>query len=149
MKTLQQLREFHMSYLRINFYFLFLLFSLFTSVSVLAQESTSIAPVTTPTPMPAQVGGHAMIVSPVPSLKEVIATPEGFVNCFTIQAGWYKNAWVPAHRVCQYDNVPGQSTSYEGVAWIESYWACTQYTGETCTKWEWKPGHWVKTLEVY
>jgi hypothetical protein len=105
--------------------------------------------ITTPAPAPSEVKGRPVIMSPVPSAKEQIATPEGYVNCFTIEAGWYKDAWVPEHRICQYENVPGQTVTYEGVAWIESYWACTQYTETTCTKWEWKPGRWVKTFEVY
>jgi len=132
---------------RIIFSFIITAFLLFGNA--FAQNEGSPAPVTTPTPAPSQVAGHAMIVTPVPAAKEVIVTPSGFVNCFTIDAGWYKNAWVPAHRVCQYENVPGQTSTYEGVAWIESYWACTQFTDAVCTKWEWKPGHWVKTLEVY
>ncbi len=121
---------------------------LFASSAVFAQDSMD-ASAPTPVPAPETVKGNPMIVSPAPSLKEVIATPEGYVNCFSVEAGWYKNAWIPEHRVCQYENVPGQTTTYEGVAWIDSYWACTEYTGTACTKWEWKPGHWVKTLEVY
>ena len=134
------------------FFTLFLI--LFANMKLQAQETTTIInsatpTITSPAPSPTEVKGRPMIITPVPSVKEEIATPEGYVNCFTIAAGWYKNAWIPEHRVCQYDNVPGQTVAYEGVAWVGSYWACTQYTGTACTGWEWKPGHWVKTLEVY
>src|SRR5207248_1014199 len=136
-----------MSYLKLVSSSLFLIFTLFTMQAQAVEEI--VVPSTTPTPSPAQVKGQPMIITPVPSAKEMIATPDGFVNCFTVEAGWYKNAWVPEHRVCQYQNVPGQSVTYEGVAWVEGYWSCTGYMGATCTKWEWKSGHWVKTLEVY
>ncbi len=132
------------------FFVLFL--TLFANTELKAQDNTinSASPnITSPAPSPADVKGRPMIVSPVPTAKEEISTPDGYVNCFTIESGWYKNAWVPEHRVCQYENVAGQTVAYEGVAWVESYWACTQYTGTACTSWEWKPGHWVKTLEVY
>ncbi len=143
-----------MSYLRIGAYFMFLVFVSFGSIQVQAQTTEVItsAPtpnITSPAPLPSQVQGKPMIVTPVPTAKELIAMPEGYVNCFTVEASWFKNAWIPEHRICQYQNAPGQTVAYEGVAWIDSYWACTQYTGSTCTKWEWKPGHWVKTLEVY
>ena len=105
--------------------------------------------ITSPAPSPTEVKGKPTIMTPVPSAKEEIATPSGYVNCFTVEAGWVKNTWIPEHRVCQYESTPGQTVTYEGVGWIDSYWACTQYTETTCTKWEWKPGHWVKTLEVY
>ncbi|GEM_PF-1587686 len=88
------------------------------------------------------------IVTPVPAPKEVKPAPTGFVNCFVVQAGWVNNVWVPEHRVCKY------SPSQEGVAWVEGYWACTTYKTiehrkDECTNWDWKPGHWVKTFEVY
>jgi hypothetical protein len=140
-------------------YFTYIFLALFavanTQADTVTEETTTVttpadAPtITTPAPSPSQVSGRPMIVTPVPSAKEEIATPTGYVNCFTVEAGWYKNAWVPEHRICQYEAQAGQTVTYEGVAWIESYWACTQYTDATCTKWEWKPGHWVKTLEVY
>jgi len=122
-----------------------------TVEEVTTTETTGTASPTavTVTPSPSQVTGQAMIVSPVPSAKEVIATPSGYVSCFSVKAGWYKDSWIPEHRVCQYQATPGQTVTYEGVAWVDSYWACTGYTGTTCTKWEWKPGHWVKTLEAY
>ena len=90
----------------------------------------------------------AKMVTPVPAPKEIVAAPAGFVNCFIIKEGWFNGVWVPEHRVCQYN------PSNEGVAWIEGYWACTQYnsTGKmnsVCTNWDWKPGRWVKTLSVY
>ncbi len=112
-------------------------------------STTTSAPTTTIAPSPSELSGKPIIITPVPSAKEEIPTPSGYVHCFNVEAGWYKTAWVPEHRICQYENAPGQAVTYEGVAWVGSYWSCTQYTGTTCTKWEWKPGHWVKTLEVY
>lgn len=86
-----------------------------------------------------------MIVTEVPSPKEVIETPTGFVNCFTVAAGWYKNEWIPAHNICQYENMPGKA------AWVEGYWSCTQYKIEEgiCTDWKWRKGHWSNMLTVY
>ncbi len=84
------------------------------------------------------------VVTPVPAAKEVIATPEGYMNCFNVEAGWFSNIWVPTHRVCQYDK------NTEGVAWVEGYWGCNAATDKgVCTNWEWKAGHWEKTLSVY
>jgi len=89
-----------------------------------------------------------VMVTPVPAPKEVTVVPAGFVNCFVVKAGWFNNQWIPDHRVCKYN------PSKEGVAWIEGYWACTKYkTTENmqgdCTNWDWKPGRWVRTFEVY
>lgn len=88
------------------------------------------------------------MVTHVPAPKEVTVVPAGFVNCFVIKAGWFNGLWIPDHRVCKYN------PSKEGIAWIEGYWACTRYkttvnmNGE-CTHWDWKPGRWVRTFEVY
>lgn len=86
-----------------------------------------------------------VIVTAVPAPKEVIVTPTGYADCFTIKAGWYQNIWVAEHRVCQYPNSPS------GVAWIEGYWMCTKYsTAEgQCTAWDWRASRWEKTLSVY
>lgn len=114
------------------------LFSLIGLSNALAQEET-----TTSTIVTSPTTGREVIVTTVPSPKEVIVTPEGYTNCFTVAAGWNNDLWVPAHKVCQYK----QST--QGVAWVEGYWACNKYIGTTCSNWEWVPGRWVKTLEVY
>jgi hypothetical protein len=86
-----------------------------------------------------------VIVTTVPAPKEVIVTPEGYANCFSVTAGWYQDIWVAEHRVCQYANMPN------GVAWVEGYWACTKYDipSGNCTNWDWKAAHWEKTLIVY
>lgn len=85
-----------------------------------------------------------VIVTPAPAAKEVIVTPTGYADCFTVAAGWVRDNWVPEHKVCRYEK------QAEGVAWIEGYWACNKATNSgTCTNWEWKPAHWEKTLEVY
>jgi hypothetical protein len=71
-------------------------------------------------------------------------TPQGFVSCFSVEAGWYKDMWVPTHKVCQYENTG------EGAAWVEGYWGCNKATDDgICSNWEWKSGHWEKTLSVY
>lgn len=96
----------------------------------------------------AQNANIANMVTPVPAPKEVSVAPAGYVNCFTVKAGWFSGVWVPEHRVCQYKQ------SKEGIAWVEGYWACTKYrtvenvNGE-CTNWDWKPGHWVRTFGFY
>jgi hypothetical protein len=86
-----------------------------------------------------------VIVTTVPAPKETIVIPEGFINCFSVTAGWYQGTWVAQHNVCQYPNTPN------GVAWVEGYWACTKYdiSQGQCTNWEWKSAHWEKTLVVY
>lgn len=98
--------------------------------------------------------GQPVIVTAVPAPKEVIVVPQGFVNCFMVPAGWnYNNVWVAEHKVCQYS--PANGAAAQGVAWVESYWACTKYINANdpkqgeCTNWQWQPAHWVKTLEVY
>jgi len=105
-----------------------------SSLNVFAQSSTA-----------ATIVERQVIVTPAPAPKEVVVAPQGYYNCFTVDAGWYKDTWVPAHRVCQYQ---GQT---QGVAWVEGYWQCNKFTsdGTNCTNWEWMPGRWVQTLSVY
>lgn len=112
--------------------------------TVVTSPTTTATVVTSPTTT-ATVVERPMIITTVPAPKEVIETPTGFVNCFTVKEGWYQDIWVAAHRVCQYENSPS------GTVWIEGYWACTQYNidEKKCTTWEWKTAHWEKTLIVY
>jgi len=71
------------------------------------------------------------IVSPAPKSAK----------CTTVNGHWEDNIWVDAQTVCTYEN------RAEGVAWIQDYWACTVFTSDgSCTNWEYRPGHWVKTL---
>lgn len=119
------------------------LFSVFASVSVQADQTTVI-----------NTQGQPVIVTTVPAPKESIATPQGYVNCFTVPAGWnYNNIWVAEHKVCQY--TPNNGSATQGVAWVDGYWACIAYKNAAdikqgeCTDWQWQTGHWVKTLEVY
>jgi len=112
------------------------------------QDTTSTTTTTTETPEGGSVTKvvettNRAIVTPVPAAKEVIATPEGYVSCFYVQAGWFNNLWVPTHRVCQYNNTG------EGVVWIEGYWGCNKSKEDVCTNWEWRSGHWQKSLVVY
>ena|GEM_PF-1970498 len=97
--------------------------------------------------------GQTVIVTTVPAPKETVVIPQGYISCFMVPAGWnYQNIWVAEHKVCQYN--PNNGTAAQGVAWVDGYWACTQYKnvqpqqGE-CTAWQWQAGHWVKTLNVY
>lgn len=125
----------------------FALLSLFVSINARADEN-----VTTTTSVQTQPNGtvekvvetRRTVTTPVPAAKEVVATPQGYVQCFTVEAGWFNDIWVPSHRVCQYANTA------QGVAWIEGYWGCNKATSDgVCTNWEWKPGHWEKTFVVY
>lgn len=88
---------------------------------------------------------ETIIITPTPVAKEVTPTPAGYANCFFVESGWFQNEWIPRHRVCQYDNLPDQ------VAWVEGYWACTEYKSAQgiCTNWDWRPGRWVNNLVVY
>lgn len=74
--------------------------------------------------------------------KHTILTPvPKSVNCTTIPAHWEGNVWIYTQNACIYEN------RQEGVAWIQDYWACTTYTMDgNCSAWEYRPGHWVKTL---
>ena len=84
-----------------------------------------------------------VIVTTVPAPKEVVVVPRGYMACTITPAGYYNNMWIPAHRVCRY-NKPGK------VAWVEGYWACTQYdTMGRCSYWKWNRAHWVKVYTVY
>lgn len=123
-----------------------------TTVNPITQESTttSVNPNTqettiTKTNPNTQVTTTTVIKTPVPSPQEVVPTPEGYSNCFKVAAGWFQNSWIPEHTVCQYNTNP------QGSAWVEGHWTCTKYTTAegACTKWEWNPGHWVKTFQVY
>ena len=112
---------------------------LFSSVNAQAQDQTL-------------ADGTYTIVTPVPAPKEVVQVPQGYLGCFNVAAGWYKGVWYPEHRVCQYD--PDKVQSAQGDAWVDGHWACVKYStaeqlkGE-CTNWDWRAGHWVKTLPVY
>lgn len=129
--------------------FLSTLLSLLAAVNVQAEETTAVTTTTTQSALDGTVTKvvettRKTITTPVPAPKEVIATPTGYVSCFNVEAGWFNNLWVPTHRVCQYANTG------EGVAWIDSYWACNKATDDgVCTNWEWKPGRWEKTFVVY
>ena len=138
-----------------------------TSISVQAEEtqSTTINPVTqesTTTTVnpntqettvtktnPNTQETTTTIYTPAPAPQEVVPVPQGYTNCFTVAAGWFNSVWVPQHNVCQYDS--NTSSAHAGVAWVEGHWACTKYPASagTCTKWEWKAGHWVKSFQVY
>ena len=85
------------------------------------------------------------IITPAPQPQDAtITAPSGYSNCFMVAAGWFNNLWVPEHEVCQY------TSSAEGVAWVQGYWACDKYNeANNCTNWVWKAGRWVKSLEVY
>jgi len=118
-----------------------------------AQETeiiTTTTPVTTTTTNPTVVE-RQVIVTPVPATttEKVVPTPAGYVSCFKVAAGWNQNVWVAEHQVCQY-STSANNPAIEGVTWVEGYWACPRYNSKgECTNWEWKPGKWVKTLEVY
>ena len=85
-----------------------------------------------------------VIVTPAPEPKEVVVEPTGYVNCYDVGAGWVNGQWVGARRICEYSN------STQGVAWIQGYWQCSEVNqNNDCTAWDWKAGHWEKTLKFY
>lgn len=74
--------------------------------------------------------------------KRVITTPVPKATCTTVEGRWKGNTWTAAHEVCKYEN------RKEGVAWVDSYWSCTDAAADgTCTNWTLVPGYWVQTLE--
>lgn len=119
---------------------------LLSATAAQADDNTTTTTVTKVTETPTSTTKTVettVIKTPLPAAKEVVATPSGYISCFTISAGWSKDTWYPDRRICQYENMP------EGVAWVEGYWACTQHAVSECTNWDWRPGHWVKTFEIY
>lgn len=126
-----------------------------TTVNPDTQESTTttVNPVTQETTItkinPDTQETTTTIITPVPEPKEMIPAPQGYASCFKVPSGWYKDIWVPEHTVCQYDT--DTQNQYQGSGWVEGHWACTKYKASegACTKWEWKPGHWVKTFQAY
>lgn len=74
--------------------------------------------------------------------KRVIVTPAPKATCTTVEGAWKGNTWIASHEVCKYEN------RKEGVAWVDSYWSCTESSEDgTCTAWTLVPGYWVQTLE--
>lgn len=74
--------------------------------------------------------------------KKVVVTPAPkSVSCNTVNAHWEGNVWFDTQTICRYENRP------EGMAWVQDYWACTAATDQgVCTTWEYRPGHWIKTM---
>ena len=108
------------------------------------EEQQTVTTTTTTTPAGATVVKKE-IVTTTPAPKEVIAPPSGYASCFIVKGGWYQDVWVAEHNVCSYSNSPS------GLVWIEGYWTCDKYdaTQGQCTNWNWKSGHWEKTVTVY
>lgn len=105
--------------LRISGMFIASLFVLLMSFTAFAQETTTT----------------------VVEKKVVVTPPPKSVNCTAIPAHWEGDTWVDTQNICRYEN------RVEGVAWVQDYWACTAATATgDCTTWEFRPGHWVKTL---
>jgi hypothetical protein len=74
--------------------------------------------------------------------KRIITSPAPKATCTTVEGSWKGNTWIASHEVCKYEN------RKEGVAWVDSYWSCTQVAGDgSCTTWTLVPGYWVQTLE--
>lgn len=124
-----------------------------TTVNPVTQESSSTTSTptkteTTVTKTNPQTGATTTIITSVPTPQEAVDTPAGYSNCFTVAAGWNNDRWVAEHRVCQYD--PSKGT-YQGTAWIQGHWACSEYIATTgvCTKWIWNSSRWVNSCEVY
>jgi hypothetical protein len=84
----------------------------------------------------------AFIITPTPVAKEIVAAPAGYSKCFRVEESFYQDMWVPAHHICQYENIHNKVI----MLWISGYWACTKYNkekGGACYSWKWKPAHLV------
>lgn len=135
-----------MPYLNFSLIVLSSLLSLAICANTQAQEAEKTTTTTTRTITPSgKVVERSVITTTVPSPKETVVIPTGYVNCFAVKAGWYQDVWIAEHSVCQYTNSP------EGLAWVQGYWVCNKYDlGEgKCTNWDWKSAHWEKTFTVY
>lgn len=88
------------------------------------------------------------IISAAPLPQETVVVPEGYVKCFNVASGWYKDKWVSEHKVCQYDPSKGK---FQGAEWVDGHWTCIKYRASegVCTKWIWRPSRWVSTGDVY
>lgn len=134
---------------RLNWKLGILFVGIFTCISVQADDETTSTTITTSqTPtgetVVKEVKQTTKVITPVPAAKEVVVAPQGYASCFTVEAAWFNNVWVPAHQVCQYENSP------QGLVWVEGYWGCNKATAEgVCTNWDWKAGRWEKKLTVY
>jgi hypothetical protein len=94
------------------------------------------APMTPPT--------KVAIVTRAPAPKEVASIPHGHYSCFRVDAGWYNNTWVPAHKVCKY-----RHASAKHKMWVSGYWQCDAFNSNNCTNWTWVSGHWSAVKTVY
>lgn len=127
------------------------LFACLVSLMICFNVQAAQEEVTTTTTTPNAAGGTTTVVerhvitTEAPQPKIVVPAPVNFVNCFSVNAGWFNNIWIDKHQVCQYSN------SSEGVAWVQGYWQCSKYKSDegVCTSWDWKDAHWVKTYQVY
>lgn len=84
-----------------------------------------------------------VVITPVPAAKESVIAPAGYSKCFIVKDSLYQQMWIPAHSVCQYEDVHGHVVSI----WVSGYWACARYnknTGVQCHAWVWKPAHLVQ-----
>ena len=74
--------------------------------------------------------------------RKVVTTPEPKAICTTVEGSWKGNTWISSHEVCKYEN------RKEGVAWVNSYWSCTDAAADgTCNTWTLVPGYWMQTLQ--
>lgn len=124
-----------------RFHFQLVIFIILSSILAINANADD---TTTSTPDTQTDAPRHIVVTNAPAPKEFVPTPAGFDNCFLVQARWKQDAWVTAHKICQYKN------STEGVAWVDGHWNCTDATTEgVCSQWDWVAGHWEKTLEKF
>ena len=80
-----------------------------------------------------------IIVSAAPPMRADAPPPGGYVSCYTVPPAFYEGVWINAHRVCEYDSMPG------GGMWVSGYWQCVHFrhTEGVCLDWGWMPSHWA------
>jgi hypothetical protein len=82
------------------------------------------------------VAKREVIISPAPTVKEVLPEATRPPHCFVSDAAWYGNVWVPERKLCQCKN------QCQRVAWLDGYWACTTFKSNgACADWHWRAGH--------
>ena len=94
-----------------------------------------------------QASKNTLIQPPVNSAQPLppptyttIKPPKDFTQCHTTTGIWFKNIWVPAHKICI-----SQKQQNATLQWEKAYWGCISVgADQSCEHWKWFPDHWSK-----
>ena len=123
--------------------------TLFFSVAIKAQDDDEGSKITTYKTEVSPLGNTTTTVkeekpdtdTTIVEKRTITSAPPKSVQCTTVKGHWESEIWIDTQTVCNYAN------RSEGAAWVQDYWACTASAADgTCTNWEYRPGHWMKTF---